>query len=196
MKKPAGSHRRKSPTDSKKSNGKWLWMAVTCGKGKDVYTHKNHKKRVTFKLLPPHDLAMDGKTRGWKEIQDALKTRVHKGSSLVFDKWAGTIAACRRAGYTYNAPVNHSLGFRDRVSGFHSNDVESENNRMKQWLRERYSCLKLGRTKTINNDTVLDLYEYVFKVNVGESFADAMGAIGSYIHEPTDKQFLDAPTEE
>eukprot|EP00929_Paragymnodinium_shiwhaense_P114337 TRINITY_DN82699_c0_g1_i1.p1 TRINITY_DN82699_c0_g1~~TRINITY_DN82699_c0_g1_i1.p1 ORF type:complete len:150 (+),score=29.59 TRINITY_DN82699_c0_g1_i1:280-729(+) len=126
---------------------------------------------------------MDGKTRGWKEIRDAMTSRIAKGSVLVFDKWRGSIAAAKKAGYEYSPPVNHSLGFRERATGFHSNDVESENNRVKKWLRGRYGCLKLGRTKNLDSDTILDLYEYVFKVNVRDSFRDFMEAVAAYENE-------------
>ena len=36
----------------------------------------------------------------------------------------------------------HSICWRDRATGFHSNDVESEFNRFKRWVRERYGQLK------------------------------------------------------
>ena len=148
-----------------------------------MYSHANGKKRVTFRLLPSHDDAMDGKTRGWKEIGQTIEDHVHKASILVFDKWTGTIAACKRHGYTYGPPVNHSLGFREQSHGFHSNDVESENNKIKQWLRQRYGALKLGRKRALDNDTVLDLYEYVFKINVGESMTEFMKALAAFEEE-------------
>ena len=49
--------------------------------------------------------------------------------------------------------------------GFHTNDVESENNRIKHWARARYSTLKLEES---------DMYEYVFYTNVGKSMTDVM----------------------
>ena len=52
-------------------------------------------------------------------------------------------------------PINHSLEFRDRESGFHSNDIESENGRLKHWSRVRYDRLSLCE---------LDLYEYAFYI--------------------------------
>ena len=111
----------------------WLWVGVTCGRGKELHTHENKHKPVTFRLLPPHDFAMDGKTRGWKEIREALHEGIHKKKTeLVFDKWQGILAACKQAGYAFAPPVNHSLCFRDHNSGFHSNDLESENNKIKQ----------------------------------------------------------------
>ena len=59
--------------------------------------------------------------------------------------------------------------------------MESENNRTKRFLRTRYGCLKLGRYKHIDNDTILDLYEYVFYVNVGSQMSDAMEALAASV---------------
>ena len=39
MKKPAGV--KKKPAGNKKSNGIWLWVCVTVGKGNSVWTHSN-----------------------------------------------------------------------------------------------------------------------------------------------------------
>ena len=168
MKKGKADHR---------SAGYWLWVGVTVGKGKNVWTHGNGLKRVTFNLLPRPADAPDGKPRGAKALMKVIKTHIKTKTHLVFDKWSGTIKAVKDAGYHSKPPVNHSQGFRDRVSGFHSNDVESENNRIKRFLRKRYGKLCLGRYKVIDNDTVLDLYEYAFRVNVGHSFETYMMAL-------------------
>ena len=74
-------------------------------------------------------------------------------------------------------PVNHSIAFRDRLTGFHSNDVESENNRIKRFLRKRYGLLNLGKRKNLNNDTIFDMYEYVYRVNVDATLAGYMKAL-------------------
>ena len=52
--------------------------------------------------------------------------------------------------------INHSKEFRDRAMGFHSNDIESENARLKRWSRKRYGVLQLSE---------LDLLEYTFMIN-------------------------------
>ena len=54
-------------------------------------------------------------------------------------------AATKRLGYRHAPPVNHTAGWRDSATGYRSNDVESENNRIKAWLRKRYSK-NYGRT--------------------------------------------------
>jgi hypothetical protein len=178
-KKPAASGRRmlKRPAANKKSNGMWLWVGVTVGHGSQVLTHGAGTKQVTFRLLPPREEALAGKPRGVESISDTLKKHVRTSTKLVFDKWLGTVAAARRLGYHFPPPVNHSLCFRDSKTGFHSNDVESENQRIKSFLRARYGVLKLGRYKKLDNDTVLDLYEYVYRVNVGETMEDFMDAM-------------------
>ena len=93
---------------------------------------------------------------------------MRRGSFLVYDKWAATIAAVRQLGYAHSPPVDHSKGFRDRSTGFHSNDIESENARFKAWSRKRYGKLQLEE---------LDLCEYAFYVNVSNAFDDVLSAL-------------------
>ena len=54
----------------------------------------------------------------------------------------------------------------------------------------RYGALKLGRRKTLDNDTVLDLYEHVFRTNVGDSIDDFMKALSELKEDPTLKDEL------
>ena len=61
------------------------------------------------------------------------------------------------------------VSFRDTGSGLHSNDVESENNRVKLFHRRRYGKLLMSRKVTLTKDKLLNMYEYVFRVNVGDS---------------------------
>ena len=177
-KRPAAAKRPASADG--RSNGWWLWVGVTVGKNKKVYTHLNGKKRVTFNLLPRPEDAPEGPPRGKESLMKVLKTHVKVKSKLVYDKWTGTVAAVKRLGFRHAPPVNHSVGFRDRVSGFHSNDVESENNRIKRFLRKRYGLLLLGRRKNLSNETVLDMYEYVYRVNVDPSFESYMKALATH----------------
>ena len=104
-----------------------------------------------------------------EEISDTLATRISKGSRLVFDKWLSTEAAAKRLGYLHAPGVNHSDHWRDPATGFHTNDVESENNRIKHWARVRYGKLAL-------ND--LDMHEYMYYVNTGASMEAVMKAFG------------------
>ena len=52
----------------------------------------------------------------------------------------------------------HDVEYRDSATGFHTNDIESENNRLKQGNRHRYGKLNLSAA---------ELDEYCFYVNVG-----------------------------
>ena len=61
------------------------------------------------------------------------------------------------------------MEFRDRSTGFHSNDIESGNGRLKGWSRHRYGRLQLSEP---------DLHEYAFYVNRGTSFVEVMDALG------------------
>eukprot|EP00439_Symbiodinium_sp_Y106_P087449 s33_g54.t2 len=85
------------------------------------------------------------------------------GSFLVFDGWRATEKAVNSLGYTYAPPVKHEKHFRDPSTGFHTNDAESENNRLKKWSRTRYGKLQLNAS---------EMDEYVFYVNVGSSLCD------------------------
>ena len=91
----------------------------------------------------------------------------------------------KRLGYRHAPPVNHTAGWRDSATGYHSNDVESENNRIKAWLRKRYSKVRLDVTTAPEEDSVpgeefaLDLYEYGYYVNVGESMDNVFHGLRS-----------------
>ena len=80
-------------------------------------------------------------------------------------------------------PVNHSIGWRDSKTGFHSNDIESEFSRLKNMVRERYGRLCFQATASSSEtpeDTVEDgdLYEYAaYRVNIGDSFEDVLKAL-------------------
>ena len=143
---------------------------MTVGKGKECFTHENGKKKFTFRFLPKAADAVRGRPRGLEEIADTMALRIHEGTKLVFDQWRSTKAAARKLGYEYVPPINHSLEFRDPETGFHSNDIESENSRLKLWSRKRYSKLML---------TELDLHEYAYYVNVGSTMEDVMAALRS-----------------
>ena len=68
----------------------------------------------------------------------------------------------RPRGSSTRPPVVHEGMYRDAATGFHTNDAESENFRVKRWSRHRYGRLSL---------TVDDMDEYVFYINVGEGMA-------------------------
>ena len=193
MKRPAGV----AGTDlDPRRNAVWLWLAVTVGHGNEVYTHENGKKRITWEVLPKACSAEGGKPRGLASMSAVIKKRIRKGSFLVFDGWRSSKFAVQRLGYRHAPPVVHDKGWRDIETGFHSNDVESENARFKLWVRNRYSKLLLSMSEasvTQRGDvegeepdapapaiSIRDLSEYAFYVNVGNAMEKAMAACSAY----------------
>ena len=176
LKKPSGAAIQKKPSAvmfkkpaaNMKNNGKWLWLAVEVGKGNVVYTHPNKTKKVTYRLLPRKADADEGKPRGLGEISDTLKTHVAKGAFLVHDGWLSTISAVASLGYRSAPPVKHDECYRDPLTGFHSNDAESENSRLKRWNRGRYRKLQLDKH---------EMDEYVYYINIGGGMGAVMNGL-------------------
>ena len=67
-------------------------------------------------------------------------------------------------------PVCHESAYRDVETGFHTNDAESENHRVKRWSRARYGKLNL---------TEADMGEYVYYVNVGDDVSSVMRGLAT-----------------
>ena len=61
--------------------------------------------------------------------------------------------------------MKHHKCFRDSDTGFHTNDAESENNRLKRWSRQRHGRLHIEES---------DMQEYMFYVNVGGSMMSVL----------------------
>ena len=61
--------------------------------------------------------------------------------------------------------MKHEDGYRDVKTGLHTNDVESENARLKKWNRQRYGRLNINEH---------EMNEYVYYTNVGDSMEDVM----------------------
>ena len=101
-----------------------------------------------------------------------MKMRIAKGSLLVFDGWRSTAKAAVVLGFKTAPPVIHKVEWRNAKSGFHTNDIESENNRVKHWNRARYSVLKL---------TERDLHEYTYYSNGGDSMKDIMKGLAATV---------------
>jgi hypothetical protein len=182
-KKPAA---RAMKSVDKRSQGRWLWAAVVVGKKDEKFTHENAMKKFTFKVLPHPFFAPNGKPRGLVSTRNTIQTRIKKNSFVVFDKWSSSVAAIKQLGYRHAPPINHSITFRDAATGFHSNDIESEFNRLKRWIRERYGQLKFsmkpsedGETDTYDLDEG-DLSEYMFYVNCGSTMKEVCGAFHFY----------------
>ena len=174
-KNPLGKS-RKAKTDLR-SDSRWVWAAVTVGKGREVHTHANGKKRFSFEILPKPKDAPAGKPRGLQSIRTTIQKHVAAGSFLVFDKWRATVYATKSLGYDHAPPVNHSSGFRERTQGFHSNDIESEFNRLKRFVRGRYGVLSKVTEDNVWGLKAGEIYEYQFYNNVGNSMGKVMAAL-------------------
>ena len=156
---------KKKPVANLKNNGRWLWLAIETGRGKRVPTREEGTKRIAYKFLPRKAEALENKPRGFDEITNALSEHVMKGSTLVFDGWTATQAAVARLGFKHAPPVAHAHEYRDKSTGFHTNDAESENARLKRWNRQRYGRLAVSEE---------EMMEYTFYVNVGKSISSVM----------------------
>ena len=119
-----------------KRTGRWLFAAVLVGNKATRYTHDNGRKRFTFHIMYLPKTAPDGKPRGIKSTKKAILKCISPKACVAHDKWKASSPALADIGF--NAPpVNHSQGWRDRATGFHSNDIESEFSRLKRSVRER-----------------------------------------------------------
>ena len=132
-------------------------------------------------MLPKPTRASDGKPRGTEAIKEQLRTHVRKGSTLVADGWKPTEKGVKALGYRMAPPVKHKDHFRDPLTGYHTNDAESEINRVKAWTRKKYA--KLGG-KTSKNadpdgpDPIIEshLDEFMYLKNVGSDIDTVMKA--------------------
>ena len=178
----------KAGTDAdKRRNAHWLWMAVSVGKGRERYTHSSNKKRITFAFLPRPEDAPNRKPRGLVSMKRVLRKHIKNKSSLVLDGWESSKAAVVQLGYRHAPPVNHTLGWRNSENGFHSNDIESKNNKLKTWMRVRHTKLQFQGIMELpslshDNDVPVeecspDLYEYAFYINVGTDMEHVMRAV-------------------
>ena len=158
---------KRGTTKDTRSNSIWLWAAVTVGRGSARYTHGNALKRFTFKILPRKSEAIRNKPRGFEEMSAAISSRIKRGTFLVMDKWLASVKAVKKLGFRHAPAVNHSLGWRDTTTGYHSNDIESENARIKIRFRRIYGKLRI---------TELDMYEYTFSINKGLTITNVMDA--------------------
>ena len=180
QKKRTRYYKRKAGTQDDKRKSRWLWAAVECGsKSTGKKSHKLGNKRISMGLLPRAADAPDGKPRGTKSLTPVLRERVAKGSAIVADKWRATEAAAKKANLKVKGTVNHNKGFRNPVTGVHTNDVESEFARLKLFLRSKFGYVRSSNsTDVARKDEVLllNVAECVFYTNVGRDMASIMSA--------------------
>ena len=179
-KKPVLKAVMKAKKVDKRKRANWVWCAVECGQFQGVCkTHEAGTKRAIFALLPKPLMAEDRKPRGHKEIVKHFKKHVRPGSFVVADGWLSTDSAIRELGYRKPArPVNHSRWFRDPVTGHHTNDAESEVNRIKSWMRKKYGRLQTRASPDDEPDQILTdhLNEFMVLKNVGSGMSTVMRA--------------------
>ena len=142
-----------------------------------TYTHANGKNRFVFEILPRKEVAPNRKPRGLVSIGRTIKKRVAPKSFFVFDKWTATVSAVKQLGFRHCPPINHSKYFRDNATGFHSNDIESEFNLIKCFVRERYGRLVMTNEESLDDLEAGELYEHQFYTNVGQTMDKVMKAL-------------------
>ena len=184
-KRPAGGSARRTPFWKKpaaetRGLSRWVWGAVEVGRqGGPRRTHALGNKRVTLALLPEAESAIEHKPRGKYTLAQVLYERLGRESLGVADMWPSTAAASSMSGRELLGQVNHTYTFRDDVTGIHTNDIESEWNRLKTWYEKKYYRLRGSRACGEQQQRVvleLHLYEYMYYTNVGRSMADIMMA--------------------
>ena len=208
LKRPSSATRRamKAGTrfDKRTKQSCWVFCAVEVGSVRGgCKTHAAGTKRSVFSVLPPPSVAEEGKPRGWKSMLPVIKKHVKKGSHIVKDGWRGSTKAVQSAhGMRYKLlpEVIHEKHFRDPKTGLHTNDAESEINRLKQWMRKKYARLgsrdrKSGSsssdTAEVGSTTSLSfkLDEFMFLKNVGNDMGQVMVAfqwVNGKAHRPRD----------
>jgi len=95
------------------------------------------------------------------------------------------MSVAKQLGLKVAPPVKHDRGWRDKATGFHSNDIESEYARLKLWLRSRYSKLLLITDKKhlplaedeVTEPLLPDVIEYLHYVNIGRTMEAVMSSI-------------------
>lgn len=137
MKTVFNENKRGTDKDAR-SAGRWLFDAVLVGHKSEKYIHENSKKRFSVAILPKPALAPDEKSRGKASMKQAILSCISKKGFVVHDSWKASTTAIADLGFSAAPPVNHSVGWRDTNTGFHSNDIESEFSRLKNMVRERH----------------------------------------------------------
>lgn len=180
VKKSIFNKNKRGTDKDARSGGRWLFAAVLVGRKTERYTHENGKKKFSFAILPKPALAPDHKSRGKESMKQAILSCISQKAFLVHDSWKASTAAIEDLGFKAAPPVNHSVGWRDTSTGFHSNDIESEFSRLKNMVRERYGRLSFQATASASDNECIDagdLYEYTFFVNIGKDFHDVLKAL-------------------
>ena len=88
-------------------------------------------------------------------------------------------AVCDDLGHK-NPTCNHAQNFRNKKTGVHSNDAESEMARFKKWTRSKWTA-----TRTVNSKSAAKkkahlhkhVQEYILQTNLGKDMAVTMSTL-------------------
>lgn len=196
LKKPTAATTVRSPTATMKNNASrtpgsritrkpaaatdlcWLWGGVAVGsEDKGRRTRSAGTKRVCLSVLPGVEEAPQKKPRGGQTLTAYFQRHIEADSDIVSDKWPSTPNAARSAGLRVRGQVNHSAGFRNSRTGFHTNDMEAEWSRFKTWYRQKFTHMRLSNATTEQakrRKLQRHVHEYVYYSNVGRTMADVM----------------------
>ena len=114
-----------------------------------------------------------------KALTEIFQERVRLGSKVVCDEWKATPVAVKSSGSDILGTVVRERTFRNPMTGYHSNDAESEVARLKFFLRSKYGRVRAtnARSPTAKDAALqLNIAEYVFYTNVGRHMSDIMKA--------------------
>ena len=142
-------------------------------------SHKLGNKRVTIGLLPRREDAPHGKPRGKVALTRMFTKRVNPGSKVVADEWKATPPAAAAAKSEVVGNVSHRKGFCNPVTGYHSNDAESEVGRYKLFLKKKCGWIRTSNAGTKRKKDVhleRQIAEYMLYTNVGRKMTDIMAA--------------------
>jgi transposase-like protein len=95
-------------------------------------------------------------SRNEKTLIEVIKKHVLPGSIIITDMWRGYFNLSTFTGYQNHLCVNHSMSFKDEITGAHTNTIEGIWNGIKLNLKAR------NRTKEHINE---HLFEYIWRKN-------------------------------
>ena len=142
-------------------------------------SHKRGDKRVAAAVLPHPEVAPANKPRGKESLMQDFDACIHKGAKVIGDGWEATASAAQELGMEVKQ-CNHTANFRNRNTGAHSNDAESEVARFKRWSRGKwgFTCILNDRDQAKKKEHMeRHLSEYIAETNMGTGMVLGMGSV-------------------